>query len=362
MLCFHPRKKPITATQQLDSRRVERGGLCSILSREKKRLETPNEIKAPGIVLQKNPLIYLTTLPGKWLLEHTTPVWRIKDPIKGFQRVVKEERAKDIAIAVLNQQRTFPNAIVLATDSDSFELRDCTICIPSTTCLLVVDGQHRLYSQAFSSYEATFACLIHMRLTEVDMARLFLEINDTQKRVPSSLRWDLVRLVRPEQDKHAITASELVYALATNEESPLYQRIDLTGEQPEISLKQGSLAPDIRLIISNRSFPLRDLDFEDQYEVLTRYFSAIKDLDPDGWRIAKTTFYQARVLRALIRLLPEIIRDQKKKPLELTAEKYLSYLRRMKRRSLSPEKIRAAQGSAGIKAIYSEIKKQVFRK
>jgi len=323
---------------------------------------TAGVIRVPGIVLQDSPLIYLTALPGKWLLEHTTPVWRIKDPVKGFQRVVKEKRARGIAIAVLNQQRTFPNAIVLATDLESFKLEGCTIYIPSTARFLVVDGQHRLWSQKFSQYEARFACLIHMQLTEEEMARLFLEINDNQKRVPSSLRWDLVRLVRPEEDPYAITTSELIYAFATTDGNPLYQRIDLTGEQPEISLKQGSLAPEIRSIVSNRLSPLRDLDFEDKYEVLTRYLSAIKDLDPDGWKTTETTFYSARVLRALIRLLPELIQAQKKEPLELTVAAYLEYLRQIDPKSLNVDIIRAEQGSAGIKAIYLQIRSQVLHK
>ncbi|MFQ5870201.1 MAG: DGQHR domain-containing protein [Candidatus Zixiibacteriota bacterium] len=175
----------------------------------------PNTLKVKGFVLQQEPQIYLTALPGRELLKRCTPKWRIKNPKKGFQRVVKEERAKEIAVAVLDQSRTFPNAIVLATNVSSFPLNNGTLNIPQKTMFLVVDGQHRLWSQNFSSYDATYGCVIHMGLTEVDMARLFLEINDNQKRVPSSLRWDLVRLVRPEDDPYAIEASELVWDLAS---------------------------------------------------------------------------------------------------------------------------------------------------
>src|SRR6058998_1980183 len=206
--------------------------------------------RVPGLELQSAPQIYFTALPGHWLLNHSTPRWRIKDPKKGFQRVVKEERAREIAIAVLDQRRTFPNAIVLATDYKTFGNTDGNIEIPSDILFLVVDGQHRLWAQKFAAYEAKYACVVHMGLTEVDMARLFLEINDNQKRVPSSLRWDLVRLVRPDDDPHAIAATELVWQLANERPSPLYQRVDLTGEQKEISLKQGSLAPEIKTLVS----------------------------------------------------------------------------------------------------------------
>ena len=75
----------------------------------------PEKITVKGFILQQEPQIYLTALPGRWLLKRCTPSWRIRDPKKGFQRVVKEERATEIAVAVLDQSRTFPNAIVLAS-------------------------------------------------------------------------------------------------------------------------------------------------------------------------------------------------------------------------------------------------------
>jgi hypothetical protein len=63
------------------------------------------------------------------------------------------------------------------------------------------------------------------------MAALFLEINDNQRRVPSSLRWDLVRLVRSDDQATAMTA-DIVYELAERKESPFYDvGIDLTGEK-----------------------------------------------------------------------------------------------------------------------------------
>jgi hypothetical protein len=51
----------------------------------------------PGIVLRDSPAVYLAAFPGRWLLDHSTPSWRIDDPKKGFQRIVKEQRAKEIA-------------------------------------------------------------------------------------------------------------------------------------------------------------------------------------------------------------------------------------------------------------------------
>lgn len=316
-------------------------------------------ITVKGIEVQRKPLVLSAVIPGPWLLQHCTPRWRKEDPKKGFQRVVKEERARKIAIDVLDQHRTFPNAIVLSTDLLEFEEDKGRISIPNDSRFLVVDGQHRLWAQNYSTYEAPYPCIIHMGLTEVEMARLFLEINDNQKRVPSSLRWDLVRLVRPEDDEHAIRATELVYALATEKTSPLYQRIDLTGEQKEIKLKQGSVAPEIKTLVSQKDSALRKLDHNDQYETLLRYLTALRSVDPDGWREADSPLYEARVLRVLLRLLPLIIQDIHQSPLKIETVLYLKYLQKIKMSSLSKEAIRAAQGSAGMKEIYEVLKQQM---
>ncbi|MBC8273985.1 MAG: DGQHR domain-containing protein [Chloroflexi bacterium] len=316
-------------------------------------------ITVQGFELQNMPRIYVAAILGRWLLERTTPSWRIENPVEGFQRVVREVRAREIALAVLDQRRTFPNSIVLATDSASFSLDGPILSIPLNTKFLVVDGQHRLWAQNFSGYDAPYSCVIHMGLSEVEMARLFLEINDNQKRVPSSLRWDLVRLVRPDDDPEAIGAAEMVFMLATDEESPLYQRIDLTGEQPEIRLKQGSIAPAIRQLLTQRS-PLRGLSFEQQYQVVMQYFIAIREFDRDGWRTGESAFYAARVLRALLRLLADIFDDLGRDNTTIAYRLFLPYLRKIDTTTLSSEALRAAQGEAGIRAIYRQMHEQVF--
>jgi DGQHR domain-containing protein len=319
----------------------------------------PNEGKSfTGFILQDQPRIYFSAISGKWLLTRTTPTWRIDDPEKGFQRVVKEARARDIALNVLEQKRTFPNAIVLATD-DEIQVEDREIIIAPNTRFLVVDGQHRLWAQHFSDYDANFACLIHSSLSEVDMAYLFLEINDNQKRVPSSLRWDLKRLVQPEDDPFGVAAVEITYLLATEESSPFFQRIDLTGEQSEIQLKQGSLAPEFKRFLS-KTKDLEDLPFETQYDLVLLYMVAIKIADGDQWGTKESVFFKARVLRALIRLLTDIITNDNFPIENYSYRDFLTYIQKIDKESLNPDVIRSKQGSAGIKAIYDEIHAQVF--
>jgi len=316
-------------------------------------------LQVDGFELQASPRILVASIPGDWLLSHSTPSWRIEDPIKGFQRVVREERAQAIAWSVLDQQRTFPNAVVLATDATKFTITNGKLALPASARFLVVDGQHRIWAQHYSDYEANYCCMVHVGLSEVQMAELFLEINDNQKRVPSSLRWDLVRLVRPDDDPYAIAAAELVYDLATNEDSPLFQRIDLTGEQGEKDLKQGSIAPELKSLASSKRAGIRNADIEQVYDALIRYLEALRSVDVKGWRDGTTPFLKARVMRALLRMIPDVLAKSGKDIKAAKVSDYKTIISNIDRSSLSDEQIRAHQGSAGIKQIYEMILSQI---
>jgi len=316
-------------------------------------------LRVKGFELQGNPRVYLAAVWGRWLLKHTTPSWRIEDPERGFQRIVREERARQIAATVIDQGRTFPNAIVLATDRQEFSGGSGSLKLPSSTKLLVVDGQHRLWAQKFTEQQALYPCLIHMGLTEVEMAKLFLEINDNQKRVPASLRWDLVRLVRPEGDEGLMRAVDVVFLLATEDGSPLFQRIDLTGEQQEIRLKQASLAPELRILLRSIGSPLKGSSVEEAYLFMSKFFTVLRALDPGGWKRGESVFYKARIVRALLRLVPEIVTETGKTVGEATAKDLREVLAKVDPATLTTDEVRAAQGSAGISAIAEIIRGQI---
>ncbi len=290
--------------------------------------------------------MYLAVIPGRWLFSRTTPSWRIENPEEGFQRIVSERRARKIAGAVLDQRRTFPNAIVLATDRKDVTIENCQLVLPQRIRFLVVDGQHRLYAQKYSSNEADFACVIHVGLLEVDMAELFVEINDNQTRVPSSLRWDLVRLVRPEDDPTGVRAVDLIKGLNNEDESPLFQRIDMTGEQPQITIKQGSLAPEIRTLLRKNTV-MSSEGYDVQLDVLTKFFAAIREREPRGWRKARGPLYRARVIRALLKLLPMVLQRINKPGERIKAKDFYAFIGRIDLEALSDDKVRAKQSYRG---------------
>lgn len=318
-------------------------------------------IRTQGLEISDTPRRYFAILPGKWLLKNSTPSPRIHDPVKGFQRLVNQERAAGIAKAVIDQKLDFPNAIVLASALKSFEVDGDGVLINASKKLFVVDGQHRLWAQQYSETECRYLCLIHCGLSSEAMARLFLDINDNQKRVPSSLRWDLYRLLDHDEDPMLAAASNLVLDLNSIEESPLFKMVDLTGEVSRIGLKQGSLAPEIYALINRPSSVFKKSGYQVQYDLLAKYFSAIKALDATAWKRGESQFYQARILRALIRILPKLMKKLRKDADHCDSSDFLRFLRKIEPASVTREAIVAKQGSAGLGIIVQELQKQIFR-
>ena len=155
------------------------------------RTDRTTGLEVTGIVLHRNPDVYLTALPGPWLLDHSTPSWRIDDPQKGFQRIVKDQRAKEIARTVLDTHRSFPNAITLATTAKSFAVVDNMLELPSKAKFLVVDGQHRLLGAALVDHSIQLPVVLLPHASWVDQVFQFVLINEAARKVDTSLLTDI---------------------------------------------------------------------------------------------------------------------------------------------------------------------------
>jgi hypothetical protein len=150
----------------------------------------------------------------------------------------------------------------------------------------------------------------------------------------------------------------LVYLLATREDSPFYLSVDLTGEDRGDSIKQGSLAPEIKTLAA-KAKKKHNPTIEQYESLLIQFFSAVKSLNPGGWGDPASTYYRARVLRALIRVLVDLVLEARSLD-TLTAPFFLTKLQKIDPETLSEDRLRAAQGSAGVADLYQAIKNQVF--
>jgi DGQHR domain-containing protein len=333
-----------------------------------------------AIRVSESPEVFVTVLDGKWLLKRTVASLRREDPEDGFNRIVNAKRAEEIAHTVIEEHHAFPNAIVLATKHKTFKYDPETakLQIPGKTTFLVVDGQHRLWAQKFApDDEARYPCVIHLNRTPAQMAELFLEINDKQRRVPSSLRWDLYRLVRGDIDMNKVMTSDIIWELTTRRDSPFQAveaeyddvktdvKIDLTGEaktkgQEDESagtwIKQGSLAPEIKTMLDRVRGKHGD-DAGSYVDLLVNFFAALRSLDTKGWRFGTSLYLEARVLRAMIRVLTDEAAAVDNLE-ELTTDVLIQKFKAIDAAGVKAE-LRSVQGSAGVADLYGKLRKQV---
>jgi len=142
---------------------------------------------------------FFSTVINSSILKETCYVARRdEDPRRGFQRVLNEFRAKEIANYLDKASGVIPTAIILsAQEHINFIFDDKTSEVSFSIVekgFLVIDGQHRLYGLITSKHDYNIPVIIFNKLKTSDEVSLFIDINTTQKGVPTSLLLDIKHL------------------------------------------------------------------------------------------------------------------------------------------------------------------------
>lgn len=154
---------------------------------------------------QNGTSFYVTILPNSILKNVCFVSRRDEDPIKGFQRTLNEIRAKDIANYLDEFKGVIPSAIILSAQDNSnfvFEKRKKQIQFDTNiNSFMVLDGQHRLFGLIKSVQEHEIPVIIFNNLNTTQEVTLFIDINSTQKGVPTTLLLDIKNLSGRETKK-----------------------------------------------------------------------------------------------------------------------------------------------------------------
>lgn len=120
---------------------------------------------------------------------------RKDDADKGFQRLLSEKRAKEIARYLDNNKGVIPSALIVSAQpyaNFEYDKSSHSILLEKTTnSLLVLDGQHRLYGMKYAEKEYEIPVVVFCKLTTQEEIRQFIDINTTQKGVPTALILDI---------------------------------------------------------------------------------------------------------------------------------------------------------------------------
>jgi DGQHR domain-containing protein len=177
-----------------------------------------------SLVTQGTQRFYTLTMPTDTLARCCFATERAEDPIRGFQRVLDERRAQEIAEYMDLGFGTIPSSIILSAQPEA----DLTIIGRGKTLefsflpysFLIIDGQHRVFGFSKAKTKLRVPVVIYNGLTKQQESRLFIDINTKQRPVPNELLLDIKKLADSESDEEAILG-ELFDIFNDDNESPL---------------------------------------------------------------------------------------------------------------------------------------------
>jgi len=170
--------------------------------------EAPRLRYSVSLVRQGRHSFYTLTMPSDVLARTCVVSTRKKDRINGFQRVLDEKRAKEIADYIDRGMGTIPTSIVLSAQPDAKLKtvgRSKTLEFADTAgAFLILDGQHRVFGFSKAKTPLRVPVVIYNGLSRRDETRLFIDINTKQRPVPAQLLLDIKQLAEIEDESEMI--------------------------------------------------------------------------------------------------------------------------------------------------------------
>jgi DGQHR domain-containing protein len=254
------------------------------------------------LVTQGKHRFFTATVPSDVLRDTCSVDMRAEDPIKGFQRRLDPKRAKDIAAYIDSGLGTIPSSIILSAQPEArlkYTSRSQVMSFKRVPrAFLILDGQHRVNGFYLAKAKLRVPVVVYNGLSKADEARLFMDINTTQRPVPNELLLDIKRLANTETDDESLLRD--IYDLFNSEpDSPLY---GLMSPSEKLSGKLSRVTFNAALKAIFGSFGTNDVAFV--YAALSAYLHAW--LIGMRARNAPDSITNPTIFRAIMLLFPSV--------------------------------------------------------
>lgn len=256
------------------------------------------------LINQNGRRFFFATIPVDELFPCCFVARRDEDPHSGFQRALNEPRADDIARYLSHGTGSIPSNIVLSAQSGAqikYSARAGSISFtPLQGSFLVLDGQHRLWGYQKCSVRHRVPVAIYAGLTRADEAKLFIDINTTQRGVPAALLLDIKQIAEIESNKEELLR-EIFDKLSKDPKSPLVGKLSasksLTGRISRVTFNRavaGALTSGVLL----------DADADLRYRIILNYLNAFDAEIPDKRLLLRSAYFEA-----IMEVLDEAVRS-----------------------------------------------------
>lgn len=258
------------------------------------KAHTEKRISYPALLLVQNKhRFYFATIPVDDLFPSCFVSRREEDAIQGFQRELNEARSDDIARYLADGNGSIPSNIVLSAQAVAdftYERKTKSLSFaPHSRAFLVLDGQHRLWGYQKCRVRHRVPVAIYQNLTRADEAKLFIDINTTQRGVPAALLLDIKHIAQVESTKEA-TLRSLFDQLKADPESPLTGRLS-SAKSIHGKISRVTFNKAVGQILS--SGVMVDTDPESRYKLLRNYLNAFDAELTDKRLLTSSAFFEA---------------------------------------------------------------------
>ena len=245
---------------------------------------------------------YTLTMPSEVLAKCCFATNREEDPIAGFQRVLDEKRAQEIADYMDRGFGTIPNSIILSAQPEA-DMKDVgkgkTLEFSfSPHAFLIIDGQHRVFGFAKAQTKLRVPVVIYNGLSKQQESKLFIDINTKQRPVPNELLLDIKKLADSESDEEALLG-ELFDAFNSDPESPLVGLLSpaakTTGKLSRVTFNAA-----VKPVLSTFAATSASLVYPAVRSYLSAFYKGLIAAGARGSLVSPTVF------RAIFEIFPEV--------------------------------------------------------
>src|ERR1041384_4246379 len=244
---------------------------------------------------------------------------------KAFQRLLSRRKVREIVnfYESAETQPAIPGSVLLFSE-DVLKFRPLgqyqsvgDLEDPKSG-FLIIDGQHRLaglhfYGERNPSLldQIEVPCVIFDGKTGDFAAEMFVIINSTQTRINRSHLVDLLDRISMYDDETRLAAA-LVHKLYDEASSPLQYKINRLGgrSRQEKWILQAELFNEIKkLVVQNEKLFIKDFRGKPDraFELVADYLKAVRTVMERIWGSDKYKFTSSVTLKALIRVLGDIV-------------------------------------------------------
>ncbi|MHC5310940.1 DGQHR domain-containing protein [Myroides sp. LJL116] len=258
---------------------------------------------------QNGQILYLFSMSAKTIYDKFSVSRRVEDKEKGYQRSFSATRLKQIANYLNKESGFLPNSILVNIDNEkyNFENGKLYLNLEEESIGFIIDGQHRVGGANLAENDIVLPVVATVKLSEVEQAKLFIKINKNQRGVPVSLYLDLLNITEGEIvdfDGQDVTAErraiEIAKRLNEDEESPMYDKVRMTGE-PGKGISLSEFVNLLKPFVEPKKGNFMTLGFEDQYKLFNIYLKAFKAVFLEQWDDSSTLLLKTVGFGAMIK-------------------------------------------------------------